>query len=318
MDPLTLAIFAVGLWYTIKNGAKVTRAAYRAYNSTPARRSSSRKGGKARRWLGRNGHAGLGWWGSEIGHGFPTVRDGLHQGWTDHTVAATNRLAGRAKREQERTTYAQARRQHLADIAQARQERIAQQAAQRPAPTPPGPVMAPPAPANQPAPTQPAPTHNGNGNGTGDQHMAAPGEKCTNTNCSCHTGSSNGQPASNGGAPTMSGAGTVAGSDTTYQGTLTACDDVKTRIEASVSDAGLAQAEQLADSLGPMLPGDADTLGAAGDLASAIQALRAAATRAMEAADNLKSKVTEKHGAANEAAQSAGVLAEQEFHGVQS
>jgi hypothetical protein len=114
----------------------------------------------------------------------------------------------------------------------------------------------------------------------------------------------------------MSGEGTVAGSDTTYQGTLTACDEVRNKIEASVSDAGLTQAEQMADSLGPMLPGDADTLGAAGDLASAIQELRKAATAAMEAADNLKSKVTEKHGAANEAAQSAGVLGEQAFHEV--
>lgn len=108
----------------------------------------------------------------------------------------------------------------------------------------------------------------------------------------------------------------MAGSDTTFQGTLDACDQVKARIEASVSDAGLTQAEQMADQLGPMLPGDADTLGAAGDLASAIQELRAAATRAVEATDNLKSKVTEKHGAANEAAQSAGVLGEQAFHEV--
>lgn len=104
--------------------------------------------------------------------------------------------------------------------------------------------------------------------------------------------------------------------DITYEGTLTTCDEVRNAIEASVSDAGLAAAEKLADGLGPMLPGDADTLGVAGDLASAIQELRASATRAMEACDNLKSKVTEKHGAANEAAQSTGVLAEQAYHEV--
>lgn len=102
--------------------------------------------------------------------------------------------------------------------------------------------------------------------------------------------------------------------DTTYEQTNAKCDEISQRVE--VSNAEIGDIQQMTDGLGAVLPGDADTLGAAGDLSSAVREWQAAGVRVQESAANLKAKNTEKHGAAHDAAQSAGVLAEQSYHEV--
>lgn len=102
--------------------------------------------------------------------------------------------------------------------------------------------------------------------------------------------------------------------DTSYQSTLDACDKIKAALDAAVNDAELTAASSLADGLGPLLPDDAESLGHAGDLVSAIQAAKAAIATAMEQAAALKASVEKNHGAANEAATATGHMAEREFH----
>lgn len=103
-------------------------------------------------------------------------------------------------------------------------------------------------------------------------------------------------------------------SDTTYQGTQDTCDKIITALEHGINDSDLAAAEQMCDSLGPVIPDDTETLGHAGDLVSAIKEARAAMARAMEQAQALKDSHEKNHGAANEAAMATGHMAQREHH----
>lgn len=102
--------------------------------------------------------------------------------------------------------------------------------------------------------------------------------------------------------------------DATYTQTQATCEKIQTSLEAGMNDSALAEAEQLCDALGPALPDDTETLGHAGDLVSAIKEVRAAMARASEAAQALKDSHERNHGAAHEAAESTGHMADRDHH----
>ena len=103
-------------------------------------------------------------------------------------------------------------------------------------------------------------------------------------------------------------------SDTSYQMTQDTCDKIAAALEAAMNDQELTAAEQLCDGLGADLVDDTETMGHAGDLVTAIKDARAAMARAMDQAEALKASHEKNHGAANEAAQATGHMAERGHH----
>jgi hypothetical protein len=103
-------------------------------------------------------------------------------------------------------------------------------------------------------------------------------------------------------------------SDLTYDGMIATCEAISHNIDQVVNTPHLAEAEQLADQMGGALPDDTESLGLAGDLVSALHAVKAAQVAAAEAAEALKNMIEKNHGAANEAAKATGHMAEREVH----
>jgi predicted O-linked N-acetylglucosamine transferase (SPINDLY family) len=102
--------------------------------------------------------------------------------------------------------------------------------------------------------------------------------------------------------------------DASYTVTQQTCTQIQSALENAMNDRELEAAMQLCDALGGQLPDDTETLGHAGDLVTAINDAKAAMARAIEAAQAVKDSHEKNHGAANEAAQATGHMAEREHH----
>lgn len=336
MDPFSLLFIALavyGAMHAAKNGVKVARASA-ALSRTSAQGKLPKNSPKSIMNDTRR-RATAAWWAREIGNGFPATLGGMKQGWHAHQTAAAKHQAD-ARTSQAKMVAAVAAHRARTQAAQkkidaAKPPAPAGQPAPVPAPRPPAPpVMAPPPPISQTPPKQPAPSQAAGGNGhpvNGQPQTQppsnpadwanTPGATCSDPTCPyCHVPSGSngngGQPTGSPSASAPSTGGTVT--DLNYDGIMIICDKVIAHAEHVSNDPALTEAEQMADQLGPMMPDDSESLGMAGDLASAIKAAKDAQARVLEAAQGLKNTVEKNHGAAHEAAQATGHMAEREVH----
>jgi hypothetical protein len=354
MDPATILILLGAFYAIKSGvkGVKLARAAAsRASVPASGGKSGRKAGGGMPSWLTNQRHTGGGWWAGEVRHGFPVFRAGVREGWTRHQTAMAQRQAAVAKTRADHTakqqTYRQERdahRQRLEDIErQERERKAAENAAAAkaaraaapatpavPAPRKPGhPVMAPP----------PGP---GRGSQPAARPVNTPQSGCSDPGCTCHRPAPPpispadwlDDPAATCSDPDCTYCGTAATkpegvppagattttttggnmSDTSYEMTQETCDKIAAALEAAMNDQELAAAEQLCDGLAADLVDDTETLGHAGDLVSAIQAVKAAMATAMEQVAALKASHERNHGAAHEAAQATGHMAQREHH----
>lgn len=338
MELIFIALAIYGALHAGKNGVKVARA-----SSALARTSATAKVPKGSPKSIMNDtrrRATAAWWAREAANGFPATLSGMKQGWHAHQAAA-------ARHEADSTA---SRARMLAEVARHRARTQAAQAkidaAKPPAPTvqPPAPAGRPGRPVMQPPPARqparpvwaPPPISQTAGNQTASTQAAGgngqpvttpdpidpaawaknPDANCTDPDCPyCHAPSgSNGSSGQPSGQPSASPTGGNPMSDLTYDGILGTCDAIKNLVEQAVNDQELVNAEQMADQMGPALPDDSESLGAAGDLVTALQAVKAAQHAASEAAQHLRDTVEKNHGAANEAAKATGHMAERDVH----
>jgi hypothetical protein len=350
MDPATI-LMLIGLFYAIKTGAKGVKLASQSASRAavpkpggPGGKGAGRKsGGGMPAWLTNQRHTGGGWWAGEIRHGFPVFRAGVREGWTRHQTAMSQRQAQVAKTRADHTakqqTYRQERdahRKRLEDIERQereRQERERQAAAPAtpavPAPRKPGhPVMAPPPSpgrGSQPAARPVSPPQSGCSDPGCTCHRPAPppispddwlddpAATCSDPDCTyCGTAATMPEGVPPAGATTTTTGGTMT--DASYTVTQQTCTQIQSALENAMNDRELEAAMQLCDALGGQLPDDTETLGHAGDLVTAINDAKAAMARAIEAAQAVKDSHEKNHGAANEAAQATGHMAEREHH----
>jgi hypothetical protein len=277
--------FAIGFIWAISRGYDHTRAAVKARTAAARKRTPDPHKRRAAR------QAAAGWWLGEIVHFFPHARHGWaagweehRQAWREHQAAAAGRRADHAIRwaEIRAEIAAHARRIEVAaqrEGAPSMSEQlraVLRRLVQRLAGEQPAVQQDPPPDSTTPGNGAPAPA---NGHKAG--HVRAPVAQ------------------HNGGNP-MAGTG-----DINYTQVIETCDRAVATAEHAVSEADLAALTGMADQLGGMLRGDAETMGLAGDLAAAAAVVQATNKELIDAAAALKARTERAYGQYKEAADSS-------------
>jgi hypothetical protein len=102
-------------------------------------------------------------------------------------------------------------------------------------------------------------------------------------------------------------------SDTTFEGTEKALDDIRAKLDYAVNDDEISAAESMADALPASLPDDAETVSHIADLAAALREAKEAQQRAIDACEAAKASHEKNNRPSKEAADATGGAPEREY-----